>query len=189
MNKDYCFNTLAEANKYIRGKLHIVKDFLTADKNNRVFWMDWDGTDFYGTQILYINLHTLHIYEFDFDIGKGGNEGYILCTTKISDHGYLSKKLIDDMLHFKLYTLSIDFNVSRNIGGKSVKMEINYENLNQNCKFILNNKELDLCRQWFDALYDTHRNYLEKQDYILANKIYDALPIYKPLELKKYLDS
>lgn len=36
-------------------------------------------------------------------------------------------------------------------------------------------EELDLVRQWFDAVQDLNPAYLEKADYVLAKRVYEAL--------------
>ncbi len=40
---------------------------------------------------------------------------------------------------------------------------------------MLTNEELDLVRQWFDAVADLNPSYLDEADYALALKIYAVL--------------
>lgn len=40
--------------------------------------------------------------------------------------------------------------------------------------------DLDLCRQWFDAVQDLSPAYLEQRDYLLAKKLYEALDMRVP---------
>lgn len=44
----------------------------------------------------------------------------------------------------------------------------------------LTKDELELCRQWFDAVQDLNPRYLEMPDYFLARKIYSNLGMRVP---------
>lgn len=44
----------------------------------------------------------------------------------------------------------------------------------------LTNDELNLCRQWFDAVQDLNPQYLEPSDFVLAKKIYEQLGMRVP---------
>ena len=44
----------------------------------------------------------------------------------------------------------------------------------------LTTEELDLVRQWFNAVQDLNPHYLEQPDYSLARKIYQRLGIQVP---------
>lgn len=41
-------------------------------------------------------------------------------------------------------------------------------------------REIQLIRQWFDSVQDCNPEYLERADYILARRIYDALSMRLP---------
>jgi hypothetical protein len=44
----------------------------------------------------------------------------------------------------------------------------------------LTQEELDLTRQWFNAVQDLNPKYLEPADYVLAKRIYEALGMRVP---------
>lgn len=44
----------------------------------------------------------------------------------------------------------------------------------------LTDAELELCRQWFDALQDTNGGYLDRADYVLAARLYRVLGMRVP---------
>lgn len=44
----------------------------------------------------------------------------------------------------------------------------------------LTDAELELCRQWFDAVQDLNLGYLDRPDYFLAKKIYHRLGMRVP---------
>lgn len=50
----------------------------------------------------------------------------------------------------------------------------------QPARELLTPAELDLCRQWFDAVQDLNAPYLTKPDYMLAEKLYRALEMRVP---------
>jgi hypothetical protein len=45
--------------------------------------------------------------------------------------------------------------------------------------------EVDLFRQWFDAVQDLNPDYLEKKDYQLAEKLYTVLYLQVPNSIKE----
>jgi len=45
---------------------------------------------------------------------------------------------------------------------------------------VISNEELELIRQWFDAVQDMNPGYLERQDYELAQAIYTRLGMRVP---------
>lgn len=44
----------------------------------------------------------------------------------------------------------------------------------------ISESELQLVRQWFDAVQDLHPQYLERPDYFLARRVYEALSMRVP---------
>lgn len=44
----------------------------------------------------------------------------------------------------------------------------------------LSRDELHLIRQWFDAVQDCNPGYLERPDYLLARRVYEALDMRVP---------
>lgn len=50
---------------------------------------------------------------------------------------------------------------------------------------VLDEQELDLVRQWFNALQDLNPKYLEKQDFELAVQIHEALGAKVPLSVRE----
>lgn len=44
----------------------------------------------------------------------------------------------------------------------------------------LSKDELHLIRQWFDAVQDLNPKYLERPDYLLARRVYEALEMRVP---------
>lgn len=44
--------------------------------------------------------------------------------------------------------------------------------------------ELHLIRQWFDAVQDTNPKYLERADYLLARRLYEALEMLVPHSIR-----
>ena len=54
-------------------------------------------------------------------------------------------------------------------------------------KEVMNARELDLTRQWFDAVQDIHPGYLQHDDFALAKKIYDQLGMRVPDSIMKGL--
>lgn len=48
-----------------------------------------------------------------------------------------------------------------------------------------NEKELNLIREWFDTVQDIANIYLEKEDYVLASKIYESLGLRVPNSIKE----
>ena len=49
----------------------------------------------------------------------------------------------------------------------------------------LSNEELDLTRQWFDAVQDLNPKYLEPKDFALARQLYEHLGFRVPNSLKQ----
>lgn len=52
----------------------------------------------------------------------------------------------------------------------------------------LDNRELNLIRQWFDSVQDVNPNFLEIKDYNLASKIYINLGIRVPKSIMQQLN-
>ena len=53
---------------------------------------------------------------------------------------------------------------------------------------IFTRDELDLIRQWFNAVQDVNPEYLEKPDYALAKRIYGMLDMRIPNSIQKIHD-
>lgn len=53
----------------------------------------------------------------------------------------------------------------------------------------LTNEELDLARQWFNAVQDLNPGYLESADYSLAAKIHEALGVRVPNSISTHLSN
>lgn len=50
----------------------------------------------------------------------------------------------------------------------------------------LNERELNIVRQWFDATQDLlHPSHLERSEYVLARRIYEALSMRVPQSIEK----
>lgn len=49
----------------------------------------------------------------------------------------------------------------------------------------LTREELDLCRQWFNAVVDIAPEYLDKDDYRLAIRLYETLGHFIPEDLRR----
>lgn len=47
--------------------------------------------------------------------------------------------------------------------------------------------DLDLCRQWFDAVQDLNRDYLEAADFALAKRIYEFIGMRVPSSITNRL--
>ncbi len=54
-------------------------------------------------------------------------------------------------------------------------------------KFELTERELDLCRQWFDSVQDVNPSFLQEADYRLAAHIYSELGFRVPNSIKEKL--
>lgn len=53
----------------------------------------------------------------------------------------------------------------------------------------LTNEELNLARQWFNAVQDLNPGYLELADYSLAAKIHEALGVRVPNSISTHLSN
>lgn len=52
----------------------------------------------------------------------------------------------------------------------------------------LTRQELELIRQWFDCVHDVNPNFLERQDYLLAKKIYELVGMSVPNSIRNRTD-
>lgn len=54
-------------------------------------------------------------------------------------------------------------------------------------KTAISHNEMNLFRQWFDSVQDTNSEYLHKDDYVLAEKLYKELGIRVPNSITENL--
>ena len=48
-------------------------------------------------------------------------------------------------------------------------------------------EQANVLRQWFDSLQDTHPEYLEQKDYVLAAKLYELCGMQLPNSIREHL--
>lgn len=65
-----------------------------------------------------------------------------------------------------------------------IKTEQQYLNTESSA---VSNHEMNLFRQWFDSVQDTNAEYLQKVDYVLAEKIYKKLGMRVPNSISENL--